>query len=98
MAPIIAAVFPLTNKDGLPELAEKLEWTLRQGGIAVDFDDSGSIGRRYARQDEVGTPFCITVDNESLTDQKVTVRSRDTGTQERVAMSGLAGWIWTHLR
>lgn len=94
VAPLHAAILPLTNKDGLPEKAAQVEWMLRTAGFATDFDDSGSIGRRYARQDEVGTPFCLTIDNETLTDGKVTVRSRDTTAQERVAIEGLV----EHLR
>ena len=90
VAPIQVAILPLTNKDGLPERAERLEWSLRSAGILTDFDDSGSIGRRYARQDEVGTPFCVTVDNETLKDDAVTVRERDSGKQERVAIAKLA--------
>ena len=94
VAPVQVAVLPLTGKDGLPEKAEEIDWTLRSAGFLTDVDESGSIGRRYARQDEVGTPFCVTVDNESMTDSKVTVRDRDTGEQERVPIAGLAA----HLR
>jgi glycyl-tRNA synthetase len=94
VAPVQVGVLPLTGKDGLPEKAEALEWTLRQAGFATDRDESGNIGRRYARQDEVGTPFCVTVDNESLVDQAVTVRERDTTEQKRVSIAGLVA----HLR
>ncbi len=90
VAPIQVAILPLTNKDGLPAKAEEIEWTLRAAGFLTDNDDSGSIGRRYARQDEVGTPFCVTVDNDTLKDQAVTVRNRDTGAQDRIAVRGLA--------
>jgi len=89
VAPIQVAILPLTGKDGLPKKAEEVEWLLRGAGFLTDSDDSGSIGRRYARQDEVGTPFCVTVDNETLTDKAVTVRERDSGAQARVPIAGL---------
>ncbi len=93
VAPVQAAVLPLTGKDGLPEKAAEIDWSLRAAGILTDVDESGSIGRRYARQDEVGTPFCVTVDNESMSDGKVTVRHRDTGQQDRVPIAGLAAQL-----
>ncbi|HUR63313.1 MAG TPA: glycine--tRNA ligase [Candidatus Thermoplasmatota archaeon] len=93
VAPIQVAVLPLTGKDGLPEKAAEIEWSLRAAGFLTDLDESGSIGRRYARQDEVGTPFCVTVDNETMQDGAVTVRERDTGEQVRVTASGLAGHL-----
>jgi glycyl-tRNA synthetase len=89
VAPVQVAVLPLTGKDGLPEKAAEVEWMLRQAGLLTDSDESGSIGRRYARQDEVGTPFCVTVDNETLQDGAVTVRDRDTMGQARVPIAGL---------
>ena len=85
LAPVKAAVFPLTNKDGLPELADPLFRDLQQS-YRVQWDTSGSIGKRYRRQDEIGTPFCITVDNDSLQDKAVTIRNRDTMQQERIPM------------
>ena len=94
VAPVQVAILPLTGKDGLPEKAAEIDWALRSSGFLTDVDESGSIGRRYARQDEVGTPICLTVDNETASDGKVTVRDRDTGAQERVAVSGLV----EHLR
>jgi glycyl-tRNA synthetase len=94
VAPVQVAVLPLTGKDGLPERAMALERTLRQAGLLTDYDESGSIGRRYARQDEVGTPYCVTVDNDSLTDGQATVRERDSTRQERVAMADMV----EHLR
>ncbi|MEA3137411.1 MAG: glycyl-tRNA synthetase [Thermoplasmata archaeon] len=94
VAPVQVAVLPLTGKDGLPEKAEELDWTLRQAGFTTDRDESGNIGRRYARQDEVGTPLCVTIDNESLQDGAVTVRDRDTTEQARVPITGLVA----HLR
>ncbi len=89
VAPIQVAILPLTSKDGLPGKAAEIEWTLRGAGILTDVDESGSIGRRYARQDEVGTPFCITVDNETAKDGAVTVRDRDTTQQMRVQVEAL---------
>ena len=88
LSPVKLGVFPLVNKDGLPELAEKV---YREVVDVVDafYDDSGSIGRRYARADEVGVPYCATVDHDSLNDSSVTIRSRDTRAQERVKISEL---------
>ena len=83
LAPIKAAVFPLVNKDGMPEFAEKL-FNDVQKHFKAQYDTSGAIGRRYRRQDEIGTPFCLTVDGESLTEGTVTIRERDTMTQERI--------------
>jgi glycyl-tRNA synthetase len=84
IAPVKAGVFPLVKKDGMPEFAEKLAHDLR-GSFPVFYDESGAIGRRYRRQDEVGTPFCLTVDGQTMEDQTVTIRDRDTLAQERVA-------------
>ncbi|HKG93102.1 MAG TPA: glycine--tRNA ligase, partial [Gemmatimonadaceae bacterium] len=84
LAPIKAGVFPLVKKDGMPEMAERIAAELRRR-FPVFLDDSGAIGRRYRRQDEVGTPFCITVDGQSTQDGTVTIRDRDTLQQERVA-------------
>lgn len=92
LAPVQAAVFPLTKKDGMPEVAEKLAADLR-GSFNVFFDGAGSIGRRYRRQDEAGTPFCMTIDNQTLEDQTVTVRDRDTLEQTRVSLSGVAAYL-----
>jgi glycyl-tRNA synthetase len=92
LAPIKAAVFPLTKKDGQPEMARRIQDDLR-GAMAVDYDETGSIGKRYRRQDEVGTPFCITVDPQSTGDDTVTVRERDSLAQERVGASQLKGYL-----
>ena len=89
LAPIKAGVFPLEKKDGMPEIAHKLADELRQR-FPVFYDETGSIGRRYRRQDEVGTPFCITVDGRPVKDGTVTVRDRDTLQQERIAADALA--------
>ena len=92
LAPIKAGVFPLVKKDGMPEIAKKIADSLRPA-FPVFYDDSGAIGRRYRRQDEIGTPFCITVDGESAAGDSVTVRERDTLKQERVAIDALREYI-----
>jgi glycyl-tRNA synthetase len=94
MAPTNVAVFPLvSNDEELIEMADDVSRTLRQTGISVSYDDSGSIGRRYRRQDEVGTPFCVTVDQDGLESEgepTVTLRERDSATQIRLPVSALA--------
>ena len=92
LAPITAAVFPLVNKDGMPELARKLVDDLR-GDFATFYDAGGSIGRRYRRQDEAGTPFGVTIDGQTTEDQTVTVRERDSMAQERVALEQVAEYV-----
>src|SRR5207249_2003661 len=89
LAPVSVGVFPLVNKDGLPEKAEALHASLRKR-LAAFYDDSGSIGRRYARMDEIGTPFTVTVDHESLEGKGVTVRERDSQKQIRLTETELA--------
>lgn len=93
LAPLKAAVFPLVNKDGMPELAQNVHKALRGAGIPSFFDGAGSIGRRYRRQDEAGTPYAITIDGESLQDSTVTVRDRDTLAQERVGIDHVVDYI-----
>ncbi len=88
LAPYKAAIFPLVKKDGLPELAQKIIDDLRFD-FDVTYDEKDTVGKRYRRQDAIGTPYCITVDHQSLEDQTVTVRNRDTMQQERVAISQL---------
>ena len=92
LAPIKAAVLPLVKKDGQPELAREIHRALRgRAGIGmVEYDDGGAIGKRYRRQDEIGTPFCLTIDHQSLEDRTVTLRERDSLTQERLPIDGLA--------
>ncbi|MCB2203351.1 glycine--tRNA ligase [bacterium] len=92
LAPFKAAVLPLVNRDGMDEIGTKLYHDL-QKQFKVFYDDSGSVGRRYRRQDEIGTPYCITVDSQTLEDQTVTVRDRDSMEQERVAMDGLQAYL-----
>ncbi|WP_256685514.1 glycine--tRNA ligase [Halococcus qingdaonensis] len=89
LAPTFIGVFPLMDKDGLGERANEIAADLRAAGFAVEYDDSGNIGRRYRRQDEVGTPYCVTVDYESLDEGTVTVRERDSTAQTRIAIDEL---------
>ena len=89
LAPTFVGVFPLMDKDGLGERAHEIAADLRAAGFAVEYDDSGNIGRRYRRQDEVGTPYCVTVDYESLDEGTVTVRERDSTAQRRIAIDEL---------
>jgi len=96
LAPIKAAVLPLSRNEDLSPMARNLAQELR-GFWNIDFDDSGAIGRRYRRQDEIGTPFCITIDFESLDDQAVTVRERDTMAQERVSLTKLREYLGAKL-
>ncbi|MCH7563432.1 MAG: glycine--tRNA ligase [Gemmatimonadetes bacterium] len=93
LAPIKVAVFPLVKKDGLPELAINLQKDLRAASIPSFYDAAGSIGRRYRRQDEAGTPWCVTVDGQTNEDATVTIRDRDTLQQVRVAVDQVETWI-----
>ncbi len=88
IAPVKVAVFPLVKKDGMPEIAQKIASELR-GEMNVFYDATGAVGRRYRRQDEAGTPFCITVDSQTLEDETVTVRDRDSMEQIRLPINGL---------
>ena len=97
LAPLKAAVLPLVNKDGMPELARRIFDGLR-AHYNVFYDDGGSIGRRYRRQDEAGTPFGITIDGQSTQDGTVTVRDRDTLKQERIASDRLVSYIAEKLK
>ena len=90
VAPIKVAVFPLMNKLGMPELADKLVKDLRANDIPAFYDAGGSIGKRYRRQDEAGTPFGITVDHDTLEDNSVTLRDRDTMAQSRINLEQVA--------
>jgi len=92
MAPIKAAVYPLTAKDGQPEIAEKLYRELRRKHT-IEFDEKQSIGKRYARMDEAGTPYCFTVDHDGAQSGTATIRHRDTQAQDRVALDQIPAWI-----
>ncbi|MCX6130726.1 MAG: glycine--tRNA ligase, partial [Proteobacteria bacterium] len=89
IAPIKAAILPLVKKDGQPELASEIAKNLRQAGLNVSYDEAQSIGKRYAKHDEIGTPFCITVDPQSIEDQTVTLRYRDSAIQERLPIAAV---------
>ncbi len=88
LAPVKVAVLPLVKKDGQPELAREAFEALR-GLITTEYDEGGSIGKRYRRQDEIGTPWCVTIDHDSIADRTVTLRDRDSLAQERVAIDDL---------
>ncbi len=92
LAPVKAAVLPLSRNADLSPKARALAKTLRQHWN-VDFDDASAIGRRYRRQDEIGTPYCITVDFDTLEDQAVTIRERDSMAQERIGLDRVEGWL-----
>lgn len=92
IAPIKAAVLPLVKRDGMPEIAKKIVDEIR-GDYRIFYDEAGSIGRRYRRMDEAGTPFCITVDSQTLEDKTVTVRERDTMAQERVHINEIKTYL-----
>jgi len=97
LAPVKAAILPLSRNEELSPVAREIAADLRETWN-IDFDDAGAIGRRYRRQDEIGTPFCVTVDFDSLEDRAVTVRNRDTMQQERVSMDQLHGYLAQALR
>ena len=93
LAPVKAAVLPLSKKPDLQNVAQKLAADLRQNEWMIDYDEAGAIGRRYRREDEIGTPLCVTVDFDTLDDQAVTIRERDTMKQERVSLDKVADYI-----
>ncbi|MCK4416407.1 MAG: glycine--tRNA ligase, partial [Thermoplasmatales archaeon] len=93
MAPIKVGVFPLIGDKKLVNIAKEIDKNLRNAGIETYYDDGGTIGRRYARMDEIGTPFCITVDHDTLEDNTVTVRDRDTTQQERIKQEQLTDYF-----
>ncbi|MFL6374334.1 MAG: His/Gly/Thr/Pro-type tRNA ligase C-terminal domain-containing protein, partial [Pyrinomonadaceae bacterium] len=97
MAPIKVAVLPLAkNNEDIVAMAKRLKQTL-QPQMRTVYDDTGGIGKLYARQDEIGTPFCVTVDHDSLEDNAVTVRHRDTWEQERISTDQLHGYLSARL-
>jgi glycyl-tRNA synthetase len=89
VAPVQVAVFPLMTRDGLDIIADEITRTFHKRGILAEYDDSGAIGRRYRRQDEIGTPFAITVDYETKENNSVTLRDRDTMKQVRIPITKL---------
>jgi len=96
LAPVKAAIFPLVKKDGMPERAMAIYKDL-QRYFQVFYDEKGAVGRRYRRQDEAGTPFCITVDGQTAQDQTVTIRDRDSMKQERIASDKLRAYLFDRL-
>jgi len=96
IAPVKVAVLPLSRNPDLSPKARDLAAELRQVWT-VDFDDAGAIGRRYRRQDEIGTPYCVTVDFDTLTDEAVTLRDRDSMAQERIPLAGVRDWLMQRL-
>jgi glycyl-tRNA synthetase len=97
LAPVKVAVLPLVKKDGQPELAREVYEDLRER-MQAEYDEGGAIGRRYRRQDEIGTPWAVTIDHQSLEDRTVTLRDRDSLTQDRVAISELGDELERRLR
>jgi glycyl-tRNA synthetase len=91
-APIKLGIFPLVNKDQMPETAEKLYLDLRTR-FTCEYDPKQSIGKRYARMDEIGTPYCATIDGQTLLDQTVTIRHRDSMNQERIAIGNVGEFV-----
>jgi len=98
IAPITVAVLPLVKKEGMPEKASEIDRMLRQARFTTFYDESAAIGRRYRRQDEVGTPFCVTIDGETLKSDVVTVRHRDSMTQENVKVADLEAYLRAAMR
>jgi glycyl-tRNA synthetase len=92
LAPYKAAILPLVNRDGMDAIGMEIYKNLKQD-YKVFYDDSGSVGRRYRRQDEIGTPYCFTIDSQTLEDQTVTVRERDSMAQERIAMENIGAYL-----
>ncbi|HHB52195.1 MAG TPA: glycine--tRNA ligase, partial [Saprospiraceae bacterium] len=97
LAPVKASVLPLTKKDGLPEKAKEIMNTLKQDYIC-QYDEKDAIGKRYRRQDAIGTPYCITIDHQTLEDNTVTIRERDSMQQERVEINKLSDIIREKLK
>ena len=93
VAPIKVGVLPLVSDDKLVKIAKEIDNNLREAGISTYYDDGGTIGRRYARMDEIGTPFCVTIDHDTLKDKKVTIRDRDTTKQNRIKISEIVNTV-----
>ena len=98
LAPYKVAVLPLLKKDGHPEKAKEIAQELRKAGIRTVYDETSSIGKRYAKQDEIGTPWCLTVDQETLSEGKVTIRERDTTKQTKIVVEKIAEEIKNKLK
>ena len=93
LAPIKLAVIPLVKKDGMPEIAREIHQGALAAGLASFYDEKGAVGRRYRRQDEAGTPFCVTVDGQTLKDKTVTIRDRDTLHQDRISLQEVVSYV-----
>lgn len=93
LAPVKAAVFPLIKKEGMPEKAAEIFGALKAAGLSCQYDQQGAIGRRYRRQDEIGTPYCITVDGDSMKDDTVTIRDRDSLEQTRISVADIVAEV-----
>jgi len=98
IAPITVGIFPLVKKEGMPEKAAEIERMLRAARLRTYYDESAAIGRRYRRQDEIGTPFCVTIDGDTMKDDVVTIRHRDTMVQEKLKVSEIESWIGNAMR
>ena len=98
LAPIKVAVFPLIKKDGMPEKAAEIYRAFKQAGIAVEYDQQAAIGRRYRRMDEIGTPYCITVDSDTMSAETVTIRDRDTLEQIRVPVKEIVDHVQQRMK
>lgn len=98
LSPFKAAILPLVKKDGQPEKAHEIAKEFRRQGINVSYDDAQSIGKRYAKHDEIGTPYCLTVDTQSLLDNTVTIRDRDTTLQERIPIAQAIDTVTSKLK
>lgn len=98
LAPIKVGVFPLTKKEGMPEQAARIYRDLKKAGIVAAYDQQAAIGRRYRRMDEIGTPFCVTVDGETAAQGTVTIRDRDTLKQERIPVGEVVAYVQERLR
>jgi len=97
LAPVKAAVLPLSKKEPLQSIAHNLAADLREQDWNIDYDESGAIGRRYRREDEIGTPLCITVDFDTVDDHSVTIRNRDTMQQERINIDQVVNYVRDHI-
>ncbi len=97
LAPFKLAILPLMKKDGLADKAMEIYANFRKQGLSCDYDEAGSIGKRYRRQDENGTPFCITIDYDTLKDNTITIRNRDNMEQNRIPISELSSFLATQI-
>ena len=97
LAPVKVSVLPLVSKEGMPDRAREIFDSFREAGIQAEYDEGGSIGKRYRRQDEIGTPWGVTIDHQTMEDDTVTLRDRDSLEQVRVPTADLVGEIAARL-